>query len=49
MIDTKEQASEPCNKFVSQGYGPLGDFEHSLFCNTCQWEYCDHDEKAKGK
>lgn len=35
-------AGEPCGHFVSQGYGPQGDFEHSLFCRACGWEYADH-------
>jgi hypothetical protein len=32
----------PCNAFTSLGYGPEGDYEHSLFCRTCGWEYGDH-------
>lgn len=35
-------ASEPCDTFVSQGFGIHGDFEHSLFCSTCGFERGDH-------
>lgn len=37
-------ADQPCGAFVSQGYGPEGDFEHSLFCASCGWEYADHTD-----
>lgn len=37
-----ETADQPCGTFVSAGYGPEGDFEHSVFCASCGWEYGDH-------
>ena len=36
-------ADVPCATFTSQGFGPEGDYEHSLFC-TCGWERADHGE-----
>ena len=35
-------ATEPCSDFVSQGFGPDGDFEHSTFCRSCGHEFADH-------
>lgn len=35
-------APEPCSSFVSQGFGPSGDYEHSLFCRVCGWELAEH-------
>lgn len=35
-------AADPCYRFASQGFGPEGDYEHSLFCRICGWEYADH-------
>jgi hypothetical protein len=41
-------ADDPCDTFVSQGFGPEGDYEHSLFCRTCGWEYADHPGSTCG-
>jgi hypothetical protein len=37
-------ADQPCGSFVSAGYGPEGDYEHSVFCSSCGWESADHIE-----
>jgi len=39
--------SDPCDTFISQGFGPLGDHEHSRYCATCQYHAGDHETGAK--
>jgi len=35
-------AGEACSSFLSQGFGPDGDWEHSRFCAACGWASGDH-------
>jgi hypothetical protein len=38
---------EACDMFTSQGFGPDGDYEHSLFCVHCGREFAEHSPDTR--